>query len=250
MAMLKYTIAMTGNRGEIMSSMITLPYIRATKTGTEKKQPCLIVTGGRAPEPHWLQQVAKEKVLWAADHGIDACRRAELLPDRLIGDLDSLSLPSLAWAEAKDIPIEKFPTEKDETDTQLALRKAEEAGYGLICLAGAFGNRTDHAMSTLYTAAAAGTDVILADDREALFFLQGGQALELAFDRVPKALSLLPLFGDAEGVTMTGVHWPLLGAHLAERRPTAVSNRLEEGATRCNVSLTKGLLGVYICLFE
>ncbi len=233
-----------------MSSVITLPYIRATKTGTEEKRPCLIVTGGRGPEPHWLQQVAEGKALWAADHGIDACRRAEILPDRLIGDLDSLSLSSLAWAEAKGIPIEKFPTEKDDTDTQLALQKAEEAGYSPIYLAGAFGNRTDHAMSTLYTAAAAGTDVILADDRETLFFLQGGQALTLTFDRGPKALSLLPLFGDAEEVTMRGVHWPLEGAHLTERRPTAVSNRLEEGSTRCSVSLTKGLLGVYICLFE
>ncbi len=233
-----------------MDSSITLPFIQAVKPSARLAQPCLIVTGGRAPAPHWLQQVAKGKTLWTADHGLDACRAAQLLPERLIGDLDSLSLSSLAWAEAQGIPIEKFPTEKDDTDTQLALRKAEEAGYTTIYLSGAFGNRTDHAMSTLLTAAASETEVILADDREALFFLSGGESLDLEFDRSPKALSLLPLFGDAEGVTMTGVHWPLSGTYLSEKCPTAVSNRLEEGETRCTVSMEKGKLGVYICLFE
>ena len=61
---------------------------------------------------------AEGDLLIAADGGYDWLRQSGLTPDFLLGDLDSLGvLPSLP-AKTK---LLRYPVEKDDTDTALAL---------------------------------------------------------------------------------------------------------------------------------
>ena len=119
------------------------------------QQACLLVVGGRAPEVEWLRKASEGRIVWAVDHGLDACLAAGIVPQRLIGDGDSAAPAAWHFAEKKGIPIEKFPPEKDDTDTQLALRIAKEAGFPAAIVTGAFGGRFDHALSTVMSCAAA-----------------------------------------------------------------------------------------------
>ena len=93
------------------------------------QQACLLVVGGRAPDVEWLRKASEGRIVWAVDHGLDACLAAGIVPQRLIGDGDSAAPAAWHFAEEKGIPIEKFPPEKDDTDTQLALRIAKEDGF-------------------------------------------------------------------------------------------------------------------------
>ena len=235
----------------LYTNVIILPNISITyqKQGTKEKE-CLIVTGGRPPTVAWLKKAAQGKTVWAADHGIDVCRQANLLPERLIGDFDSLEKFSLLWAKENNVSIEQFPVEKDFTDTQLALEKAAEEGFTRIYLTGAFGNRFDHSFSTILSAAALFTSVILADEKEMIIFLKDEDMLTACFSKMPKAISLLPLFGDAKGVTITGVRWELKDAILKERKQIAISNRLTDGKNTLHASLARGTLALYACMLE
>ena len=62
-------------------------------------------------------------------------------------DLDGTLVDSMwVW---KDIDIEKFSTEKDYTDTELALRRAIDDGADIITIFGATGGRLDHLLANI-----------------------------------------------------------------------------------------------------
>lgn len=218
----------------------------ASATPAVPQQTGLLVSGGRTPDTRWLQEAAKGRRLIAIDHGLDACRKAGLRPSCLIGDGDSAN-PS-AWQEAQTagIAIHAFPPEKDDTDTQLALTIAHEQGMAAALLTGVFGGRFDHAYSTILSCAAAPLRCVLADEREALFYLKDGEDITITCHARPKAISLLPLTPLAEGVSIAGVHWPLTDATLPQLLPRAISNVLEPPADTFHVSIKKGILGVYL----
>ena len=212
----------------------------------------LLVLGGRAPAVPWLQawrQAWPSADVYAVDHGVDACRRVGLSPTLLIGDADSAAPENWRWGEARAARVERHPVEKDFTDTQLALRRAMEDGSAVLLLTGAFGGRFDHAYSTIFSAAQVQTPCVLADERELVVYVHGGERLTVAFRQQPKALSLLPMTAEAEGVTLQGTHWPLTDAVLCQGRPNAVSNVVEGSSKDCRLEVRKGCVALYTCFF-
>ena len=91
---------------------------------------------------------------------------------------------------------------------------------------------------------------LLADERETLLFVHGGETLSCRPAKAPKAISLLPLTPRCEGVNLAGTHWPLADATLEARSMRAISNVLEPGSTSLTLSLTSGLLGLYFVWHE
>ncbi|MBQ7498248.1 MAG: thiamine diphosphokinase [Selenomonas sp.] len=207
----------------------------------------LLVAGGRPPESSWLQKAAQGRTLWAADHGLDSLFRSGLKPSYFLGDGDSVSTEALAWAKSSAIKADRFPQDKDYTDTQLALLKAQEQGAKSVLLAGAMGGRFDHAYNTLFTCAFSPLQCIVADESEALFYLHGQEEIALTCHERPTAVSLIPFSSRCQGVTCRGLHWELTEALLLQGVPNATSNRLADGESTFSVSLGRGTLGVYLC---
>lgn len=156
-----------------------------------------------------------------------------------------------AWAQAEGIPIDRYPAEKDDTDTQIAiatvLQTAPTEESPSLLLTGAFGGRFDHAYSTLFSASRAAGRIVLADEQEACLFLHSGEPVRVSFTQKPKAISLLPFTAEVTGVTLTGVHWPLAEAVLTQARPNAVSNELEPPGDTLTLRIGTGILGLYAC---
>lgn len=203
----------------------------------------LLVLGGRAPDPEWLEGMACGREVWALDRGTDACRAAGVLPSRVLGDFDSISDESREWVEARSVVMDRYNPDKDDTDFQLALKLLE----GEVLVTGCWGGRFDHAFSNVFSSLAAmerGVRVLcFADEREVLFPLKGLAALELEFLTPPSALSLLPLTAVCEGVFVENAKWPLEDAVLLQSSPCAVSN--VPLGDRVTVSVREGVLGVY-----
>ncbi|MBR6887545.1 MAG: thiamine diphosphokinase [Selenomonadaceae bacterium] len=209
-------------------------------------QEILFVGGGRAPNVDWFKKVAVGRKIFCIDKGIELCRACELVPKFLIGDFDSAANSAVEWARAKNIPVEKYPADKDLTDTQLALNRAGEIfGEHVALLTGCFGGRFDHLYSTIFTCAAIDRKIFLADEREIIFYLRGGESAEVKFFKNPLAVSLLPMTNSCAGVTTKNLHWELDGATLTQNFPNATSNRLD--ADKISVSVGRGTLAVYAC---
>ena len=212
-------------------------------TGTQE---ILFVSGGRVPSKEFFLSVAGGRKIFCVDKGIELCRACNVIPNFLIGDFDSANRSAVEWARAKNFPVEEHPADKDLTDTQLALNRAAEIfGEHVALVTGAFGGRVDHLYSTLFTCAALDRKIFLADEREIIFFVKGGEDVAVKFFREPTAVSLLPMTNSCAGVSTKNLHWELSGATLTQNFPNATSNRAD--ADEIFLSVARGTLAIYFC---
>lgn len=221
---------------------------------------CYIVGAGDFT-PRGFAPVPGDLVL-AADGGYRALCSLGYTPDLLLGDFDSLGDLPLP----PDLPVLRFPARKDDTDTGLALRHGLDRGFRDFALYGCAGGRVDHLLANLQSMARVsrlGATIRLAAPEYDAWALTGPapDAPAPATPAAPGALApaavlalpprpggtLVSVFchGDrAEGVTLTGLSYPLDGADLTGDFPLGVSNRRLEGRP-ATVSVRRGTLLIF-----
>lgn len=188
-------------------------------------------------------------LILAADGGYRALYRLGTTPDLLLGDFDSLGDAPLP----PGLPVLRFPARKDDTDTGLALRYGLEQGFRDFALYGCAGGRTDHLLANFQSMARVSrlgaTIRLAAPDYDAWSLTAPAPC---AAPNAPATLTLPPrpggtlvsvfCHGDrAEGVTLTGLSYPLSDAVLTGDFPLGVSNRRLDGLP-ATVSVRRGAL--------
>jgi thiamine pyrophosphokinase len=185
-------------------------------------------------------------LLVAADGGAGHALRFGIIPDVVIGDLDSVSEGDLARIEEAGGTVHRFPAEKDETDLELALDFAAAHGAARITCYGLFGGRWDMTFANLLLLADrrfAGIRLEVVAGADRIYILHGGETRNLA-GRPGDTVSVLPLGGPAEGLTYDGLTWPLTDADLPFGSPRGVSNAL--ASENASISLRKGVVLIFI----
>ena len=146
----------------------------------------------------------------------------------MIGDLNSVGPDELAPLDAHGVTVVRHPERKDETDLELALAYAVRHGADEILVLGALGDRWDQTLANALLLASpvlARTRTWLVDGVQQVTLLHGPQSLSL--NGAPgDTLSLLPLAGDAHGVTTDGLEYPLKDETLRFAATRGVSNAL------------------------
>jgi len=230
--------------------MISLPNIRLYFLQNILFREYLFLAGGRAPAKFWLQKTAAGRTIYCIDHGADSCHSLNLIPAVFVGDCDSVQDDTREWLKRLPVKMHQFPSDKDKTDTQLAFDLLENKKEAFIILSGAFGGRLDHLFSVLYSFVNANVCGCIADDHEFIFILRKDEQITLDLEIPPKSISLLPLSPECEGVSLTGVHWPLHNAALNQNNLYAISNRLSPDGHRISAANKTGILALYLCWNE
>ena len=91
----------------------------------------LIVSGGEVKEGFltWIVKNGGFDVILAADAGMEALYRDHILPDIIVGDFDSVNPDTLEYFHDKEqIEVCMLNPEKDDTDTEYAIREAIRRG--------------------------------------------------------------------------------------------------------------------------
>jgi len=214
----------------------------------------IIVADGDRPsraalDATWPGWDAGVGIVVAADGGAAAARALGLTVDVLVGDADSIAPAESERLAAAGVAVEAAVVDKDETDTELALHAALRRGATEITVLGAFGGgRLDHALANIALLAhpsLAERSIELLDGRTRVRLLVApgpdGGAATLALDgRVGDLVSLLPAGGDVEGVTTSGLRYPLVDEPLPLGPARGVSNVRLAAAAR--VTLRRGRL--------
>ena len=112
---------------------------------------CVIVAGGEKPQGNSLASLEQADLLICADSGANHVYELGYVPDLIIGDFDSIKPEILQAYCAKGCAIKTYPSEKDYTDTELAIQLALQEGVTQIDLLGAIGNRLDYSSQYLST---------------------------------------------------------------------------------------------------
>jgi thiamine pyrophosphokinase len=198
----------------------------------------IIIAGGQPAEGgDWQRWVRDRDLIVGADGGAAQALAWGLRPDWVIGDMDSLPAEARATLKARGCRFIEHPRAKDETDLELALTYAVDQGADEIVILGALGGRLDHTLANvllLTLPALEGALVRIVDGRQEALLARSGRAVAIA-GQPGDLVSLLPLGGDARGVTTSGLAWALQGETLRFGFSRGVSNEMTAPAARVEI---------------
>jgi thiamine pyrophosphokinase len=201
----------------------------------------VIFANGQLPDldaAHALLQ--NDDYIIAADGGANHLIKMSILPEALIGDLDSVDETTLSHLKSAGVRIKRFPTDKNETDIELALNAALKLEPSAILIVGALGGRLDQTLanlSLLTNPTLSGIDIRLDDGVEEAFFCRKQAEV---YGRSGEIVSLIPWNGPVEGVTTEGLQWPLHSETLYPDKSRGVSNAMLKD--EASIRIQSGLL--------
>jgi thiamine pyrophosphokinase len=181
----------------------------------------LLIIGGAGPGADVLARCLDgADVVIAADSGYDAAVVLGVVPDLVVGDMDSVR----DKRGLDGIPRERrviFPEDKDETDTEIGLRLLQEKGCTDVVIAGGGGGRIDHLLAIAMLFERERPPSRWVTDREEILLVDG----EMEFHAVVgSTISFFPVGTEAAELGSEGLKWPLNGLVL-RRGYAGISNR-------------------------
>lgn len=168
----------------------------------------LILTGG-VPPPQKLSMryIHRAEKVVAADSGFDLALELSCMPDLVVGDMDSV----VHTAELSEFPPERkkiWPCEKDETDTELALRLLWQEGFREIAVLGGGGGRLDHTIGILALFEREIHPDVWLTDREMVVLVEDSFSIRTC---IGETVSVFPVGAKASGLRSQGLKWSLNG---------------------------------------
>lgn len=147
-----------------------------------------------------------------------------------VGDFDSVS--DEKYEEIRDaLPeLERYPSEKDQSDTELGLEKAMTYNPKQVILTGVTGGRLDHYMSALHTMYKfqqdfPATHFLLVNNQNRIRFLKPGTH-QLVKDERYRYVSFYPFAEEVSGLTLTGFKYPVSHETVPFGTTRFISNEL------------------------
>lgn len=197
---------------------------------------CVIFCGGVIEDYDLINNYVRgAQLVLCVDSGARHCRKLQIVPDYLIGDFDSISEEDFTALAEAGASVMRFPSEKDMTDSELAIEVACEKGCRRITLLGAIGSRIDHTLSNLLLLKKL-TDLnvegVIVNEKNEIRMIRDHIELKSEKDTF---LSLLPVAENAVGVTTGGLYYPLTDATLEIGSSWGVSNRFTDDVATVTV---------------
>ena len=199
----------------------------------------IFANGLMAGWPEKLDVFPDADFIIAADGGLKHCSKRGIVPNLVIGDMDSADPDELVDLEMKGVEVNRFPERKDVTDLWLAVRAALDRKVDEIIILGALGGRWDMTFSNvllLTSPELKQLETRILEGNQELFVLQGGQAARLFGDK-GDLLSLMPLTEMVRGLTLTGFEYPLDNETLELGTTRGISNVFVEEV--CSIELSR-----------
>lgn len=169
------------------------------------KNRCFIIGGGDCSA--WLLKKhinVENDYIICADSGYDYAVSAEIVPDLLIGDFDSIS------AVPEGLEIITLPVEKDVTDCVAAFNEGVKRGFDSFVLLGGTGGRFEHTFANISLMADASRnniDFVIIDEKH-IFRSITNSSVEIK-RKANQQISVFAYGDRAFGVTESGFHYPL-----------------------------------------
>jgi len=182
----------------------------------------IIFAGGRYEDVDFYKRATEACDLRiAADSGAEFMKKIGVLPHILIGDMDSISFETFEECHKKGVKILKFPSRKDEIDTELAIIEAMRRSSESVFVAGAFGTRLDQMMAVFR---------LMERFEEMVLFNENLYSIVVKEVTVLKSFpgeiwSVIPLERDTHNVSLDGFEYSIFERTMEYLRPYGVSNK-------------------------
>lgn len=181
----------------------------------------LIVSGGRIDKDFafsFLEDKSYSNII-AVDGGLSFLAEIGLMPTDIVGDFDTVDRALLSsYEKCEQVAIHRYCPEKDDTDSEIAVRLALEYESTQIDILGAAGTRLDHTIGNIrllgmiyQECRQKGREEIQAFiyDANNRVRLAGRRCVIQKEEMYGKYVSLLPFTQRVEGITLAGFKYPL-----------------------------------------
>lgn len=183
----------------------------------------LIFTGGNVPDGSIVDDLPSPDLIIAADSGYDIASSLGVPVDVVVGDMDSIAATELPGHVIK----EQHPADKDQTDLDLAMELALREDPTRLVVVGGAGGRHDHELGVAALIASprwsSVDELDWLSERSRVHVVRGRRILH---GDIGATVSLIPVGGDALGITTRGLRWELRGGSLPSGSSRGLSNIL------------------------
>ena len=202
----------------------------------------LIFIGGDPPHPNVRQHLPADAYVIAADSGYAHAIAMGFVPNELVGDMDSITALDLTDARDSNINITQFSTDKDLTDTEIAIASATARQSTHITVVSGGGDRFDHVLGMVHSLASCAltVDTTLLIGTARISYAAYTKEFQIT-TQPGNTISLIPI-GGAATVTTTGLQWELNNDTLQSFASRGVSNIATGDSV--SISVTDGSLAV------
>lgn len=190
----------------------------------------VIVTAGgpEAELPDFLS--LPEGLFIGVDGGAVTLSKRGIQPVAVVGDFDSVTPEEFAAIQALFPELERVPSEKEETDTELALQKAMTFKPVQVIITGVTGGRLDHYMGALhiihrYQEEYPQIEFMVIDRQNRIRFLNPGRH-EIQRDERFRYISFYPFAEEISGLTLEGFKYPVHNDTVPFGSTRFISNEL------------------------
>ncbi len=203
----------------------------------------LIISSGTIKDYTKLKnEINNSDFILCADGGIEHLIKLKVVPDLVLGDFDSISKSGLDYINKNNIPIFRFPSIKDDTDTALALDYLLDKGFDEITFMGVTGTRMDHTMANillLSTLLERGIKGKIVDDNNIIQLID--KYLEIEYME-GSFISIIPINEDGLVVSLEGFFYNLDRETIKFGSTYGISNRLIENLGKIIIHSGKALI--------
>ena len=208
------------------------------------EQRAIIICGGNIDDYNFYRNIINDRdLIICADSGAVHAYNLGLKPNVIIGDLDSLPEKYIDMYEKEKVEFIKYSFDKDKTDTDICLEYAMRHCDEIVLVA-ATGSRLDHTFANVLLLRQA------IDKNKKASIINEKNEIHIIKDKIElqgekgQLVSLIPVSEKIEGVTITGVHYPLDNVVIELGSTYGISNYFEDDTV--NISVKSGYLVVIL----
>jgi thiamine pyrophosphokinase len=205
----------------------------------------IIFSGGKFERhtQYYNKYIKDEDYIITADSGTKYAVEIGIIPDIIVGDMDSIEEDLLNSMIEKNIDIIKFNPEKDYTDTEIAINHAMKISPEEIIIFGALGDRLDHTLAGIYLLKYCldkGFKARIINEKNEITLIKDSIIIT---GKKGDIISLIPLTEKVEGITTDNLYYPLSNENLVLGSSRGVSNIMK--CDKAGVKIKGGLLLVF-----
>ncbi len=209
----------------------------------------IIVTNGEIKNHSFLYKILTAKyglgckdTVIAVDGGAENCLKMNLIPDIVIGDMDSIKKDTTRQLNLKSKKIKYISSSsiKDESDTQLAVEHAVNLNAGKIIIIGAMGDRIDHSFANLLLLSSnflKNIDIKILTEKNEIFVLRSSGSI---FGGIGKTVSIFSLSPYTFFIKTKGLQYSLKNEKLLFSPARGLSNVFTE--EKAYIEIKEGML--------
>lgn len=179
-----------------------------------------------------------------ADGGLEKVENLQLIPNSIIGDLDSVDDIVLKKYLDMNIELKKYSAEKNYTDMELAIEYAIKKGFNDIILIGATGLRLDHTVANIMLIERyykKGIHIKVIDNNNCIQIVTNNMEIN---NKRNYFVSIVPITDSIEGISLMGFKYPLDSVDVKRGSTLCISNQIT--SEKGNILLDKGAALVFI----